>query len=85
VIRSTLHGAINDFAMGGDPTPFVDDIEPPAIVFTAGDPDAVVSRVAVCGGAGDSLLGAASAAGVDAYLTADRIGVQLEPFHTGQV
>jgi len=31
----------------------------------------VVSRVAVCGGAGDSLLGAASAAGVDAYLTAD--------------
>jgi len=30
-----------------------------------------VSRVAVCGGAGDSLLGAASAAGVDAYVTAD--------------
>jgi putative NIF3 family GTP cyclohydrolase 1 type 2 len=27
--------------------------------------------VAVCGGAGDSALGAASAAGVDAYLTAD--------------
>lgn len=40
-------------------------------VRAAGDPDAVVSRVAVCGGAGDSLLGAASAAGVDAYLTAD--------------
>ncbi len=29
-------------------------------VRAAGDPDAVVSRVAVCGGAGDSLLGAAS-------------------------
>jgi putative NIF3 family GTP cyclohydrolase 1 type 2 len=27
--------------------------------------------VAVCGGAGDSLLGAAAAAGVDAYVTAD--------------
>ena len=40
-------------------------------VRAAGDPDAVVSRVAVCGGAGDSLLGAASAAGVDVYVTAD--------------
>ena len=30
-----------------------------------------MARVAVCGGAGDSLLAAASAAGVDAYLTAD--------------
>jgi dinuclear metal center YbgI/SA1388 family protein len=40
-------------------------------VRAAGDPDAVVARVAVCGGAGDSLLGAASAAGVDAYVTAD--------------
>lgn len=37
----------------------------------AGDPDAPVSRVAVCGGAGDSLLAAASAAGVDAYVTSD--------------
>lgn len=37
----------------------------------SGDPDALVSRIAVCGGAGDSLLGAASAAGVDVYLTAD--------------
>ncbi|MCV7214344.1 Nif3-like dinuclear metal center hexameric protein [Mycobacterium crocinum] len=40
-------------------------------VRAAGDPDAPVSRVAVCGGAGDSLLGAAAAAGVDVYLTAD--------------
>lgn len=40
-------------------------------IRVAGDPDAPVSRIAVCGGAGDSLLGAASAAGADAYLTAD--------------
>jgi putative NIF3 family GTP cyclohydrolase 1 type 2 len=30
-----------------------------------------VSRVAVCGGAGDSLLDTAAAAGVQAYVTAD--------------
>ncbi|SNT51286.1 dinuclear metal center protein, YbgI/SA1388 family [Asanoa hainanensis] len=40
-------------------------------VRAAGDPDRVISTVAVCGGAGDSFLGAAAAAGVDAYLTAD--------------
>lgn len=40
-------------------------------VRAAGDPDAPVSRVAVCGGAGDSLLPAADAAGAHAYLTAD--------------
>ncbi|MCV7347181.1 Nif3-like dinuclear metal center hexameric protein [Mycolicibacterium rhodesiae] len=40
-------------------------------VRAAGDPDAPVTRVAVCGGAGDSLLSAAAAAGVDAYVTAD--------------
>lgn len=40
-------------------------------VRAAGDPEAPVRTVAVCGGAGDSLLGAAAAAGVDAYLTAD--------------
>ena len=40
-------------------------------VRAAGDPDAPVHRVAVCGGAGDSLLGAARAAGVQAYVTAD--------------
>ena len=37
----------------------------------AGDPDRPVRTVAVCGGSGDSLLDAAAAAGVDAYLTAD--------------
>jgi dinuclear metal center YbgI/SA1388 family protein len=40
-------------------------------VRAAGDPDAVVSRVAVCGGAGDSLLDTVAAAGVEAYVTAD--------------
>ena len=40
-------------------------------VRASGDPAATVSRVAVCGGAGDSLLGAVAAAGVQAYVTAD--------------
>ncbi|WP_447005796.1 Nif3-like dinuclear metal center hexameric protein [Saccharothrix isguenensis] len=40
-------------------------------VRAAGDPDRLVRRVAVCGGAGDSYLSAASRAGVDAYVTAD--------------
>jgi dinuclear metal center YbgI/SA1388 family protein len=37
----------------------------------AGDPESLVRTVAVCGGAGDSLLGAAREAGADVYLTAD--------------
>lgn len=40
-------------------------------VRAAGDPDRPIRRVAVCGGAGDSALDAARAAGVDAYVTAD--------------
>jgi putative NIF3 family GTP cyclohydrolase 1 type 2 len=40
-------------------------------VRAAGDPERSVRAVAVCGGAGDSLLGAASAAGVDVFVTAD--------------
>lgn len=40
-------------------------------VRAAGDPDTVVRTVAVCGGSGDSLLGAARSRGVDAYVTAD--------------
>lgn len=40
-------------------------------VRAAGDPEMPVSRVAVCGGAGDSLLAAAAGAGVQAYVTAD--------------
>ncbi|GAA1073073.1 Nif3-like dinuclear metal center hexameric protein [Nocardiopsis composta] len=40
-------------------------------VRVAGDPKRTVRTVAVSGGAGDSLLDAARAAGVDAYLTSD--------------
>lgn len=40
-------------------------------VRAAGRPDRMIATVAVCGGAGDSFLADASAAGVDAYLTAD--------------
>jgi len=40
-------------------------------IRAAGDPDAVVTRVAVCGGSGDSLLAAVVDADVQAYVTAD--------------
>lgn len=40
-------------------------------VRAAGDPHATVARVAVCGGAGDSLLDTVAAADVQAYVTAD--------------
>ncbi|MFV0406946.1 MAG: Nif3-like dinuclear metal center hexameric protein [Propioniciclava sp.] len=36
-----------------------------------GDPERILSRIAVLGGAGDSLLDAAREAGVDAYITGD--------------
>jgi len=40
-------------------------------VRAAGDPDRMITTVAVSGGAGDSFLGTAAAARVDAFLTAD--------------
>ena len=40
-------------------------------VRAAGAPERPVRNVAVCGGAGDSLLSAATRAGVDVYVTAD--------------
>ncbi len=40
-------------------------------VRVAGDPGRTVRRVAVCGGSGGSLLGAAAAAGADVLLTSD--------------
>lgn len=40
-------------------------------VRASGEPDARVSRIAVCGGAGDSLLDDVAAADVQAYVTAD--------------
>ncbi|WP_308115160.1 MULTISPECIES: Nif3-like dinuclear metal center hexameric protein [unclassified Rhodococcus (in: high G+C Gram-positive bacteria)] len=40
-------------------------------VRTAGDPDAVVRTVALCGGAGDSFLSSVGSLGADVYVTAD--------------
>ncbi len=40
-------------------------------VRVAGEPDAVIETVGLCGGAGDFLLDRARALGVDAYLTSD--------------
>ena len=40
-------------------------------VRIAGDPAAAVTRVAVCGGAGDSLFDAVRSSGADVYITAD--------------
>ncbi|WP_420323408.1 Nif3-like dinuclear metal center hexameric protein [Kribbella antibiotica] len=40
-------------------------------VRVAGDPDRLITKVAVVGGAGDSEFGKVRAAGVDAYVTAD--------------
>ena len=40
-------------------------------VRVAGDPDRVVKRVAVCGGAGDFLLDHVASSGADVYLTSD--------------
>ncbi|MEV8507875.1 Nif3-like dinuclear metal center hexameric protein [Actinoplanes sp. NPDC051475] len=40
-------------------------------VRAAGDPDRLIRTLAVCGGAGDSFLRDAAAAGADAYLCAD--------------
>jgi putative NIF3 family GTP cyclohydrolase 1 type 2 len=52
-------------------------------VRAAGDPGRPVGSVAVCGGAGDSLLAAAVASGADAYVTADlrhhRASEAIEP------
>jgi dinuclear metal center YbgI/SA1388 family protein len=40
-------------------------------IRAAGDPERVISTVAICGGAGDSYLPAAAAAGANVYLTSD--------------
>lgn len=47
-----------------------DDLPSPHL-RAAGDPDRVVATVAVVGGAGDSMIDAALAAGVDCYVTGD--------------
>ena len=40
-------------------------------IQAGGDPDRVVQRIAVCAGAGDSMLGSAARAQADAFVTAD--------------
>ncbi len=45
-------------------------LDNPALRYV-GDPDAVVNRVAVCGGSGSDFIGLAKAAGADVYVTAD--------------
>jgi putative NIF3 family GTP cyclohydrolase 1 type 2 len=52
-------------------------------VRAAGDPAATVSRVALCGGAGDSLLDTVASAGVQAYLTADLRHHPADEFRRG--
>jgi dinuclear metal center YbgI/SA1388 family protein len=74
-------GGVGIGRIGHLPTPepfaaFVDrvaDALPPTAwgVRGAGDPARTIRRVALSGGAGDSLLGLAREAGVDAYVTAD--------------
>ena len=44
---------------------------PSPLLRAAGDPSRVVTRVAACGGAGDSLIAAAQAAGAELYVTGD--------------
>lgn len=57
----------------GDFTELVRTVLPPTVwgVRAAGDPEAVVSTVALCGGAGDSFLGAVGRLGADVFLTSD--------------
>lgn len=54
-------------------TTYAASVLPPTAwgVRAAGDPDRLIRTMAVCGGAGDTYLADAAAAGVDAYLTAD--------------
>jgi dinuclear metal center YbgI/SA1388 family protein len=75
------HGATGIGRIGElpDPEPFSAFVERVAAalpatepgVYGAGDLDRPIRTVAVSGGSGDSYLGAATAAGVDAYVTAD--------------
>lgn len=60
-----------------------DDLPAPHLRF-AGNPDGLVRRVAVVGGAGDSLVAAALAADVDVYVTGDlRHHVTLDALERG--
>ncbi|OLR90184.1 Nif3-like dinuclear metal center hexameric protein [Actinokineospora bangkokensis] len=69
-------GRVGELAEGEPFSAFVERVAAalPATAWgvrAAGDPGRSVRRVAVSGGAGDSYLGAATAAGVDVFVTAD--------------
>lgn len=60
-----------------------DELPAPHLRY-AGDPDAEVARVAIVGGAGDSHIAAAMAAGADVYVTGDlRHHVALDALEQG--
>lgn len=65
--RLTVPTTLREFAM------LVAEALPPTTqgVRVAGEPTATISRVAVCGGSGDTLFDAVRASGADAYVTAD--------------
>ena len=69
-------GRVGELAVGTTLSEFVATVahalpRSPGGVRVAGDPQRWVRRVAVCGGAGDSLLSAAASAGADVFVTAD--------------
>ncbi len=73
---STGLGRVGDLAQPVTLAEFVQRVAsalPPTAVGVrgAGDPQRLISRVAVCGGAGDSLIDAAARAGADVFVTAD--------------
>lgn len=73
---STGLGRIGELPQAESLRTFTDrvrDALPPTAwgVRAGGDPQRLVRTVAVCGGAGDSLLGEVRRAGVDAFVTAD--------------
>jgi dinuclear metal center YbgI/SA1388 family protein len=80
-LASLLHPTRGSGRIGVLPEPMslADFAELAAAVFpmtagglrVAGDPDRIVRTVALCGGAGDFLLGRARAAGADVYVTSD--------------
>lgn len=67
-------GAIGTLASSMKLTDFLDVVstalENPALRF-AGDENATVQKIAVCGGSGSDFIGAAMKAGADAFVTAD--------------
>lgn len=65
-------GEVDETTLGGYAATVTAALPPTARgVLVGGDPDRVVRRVAVCGGAGDFLLPEALATGADVYVTSD--------------